>query len=313
MGFTPWQFMMLHAPCEEREEIPVGEKKAGQSVPIRNYQDTVFRMLFQEKRELLSLFNAIHGTSYDEPEKLEITTLENAVYMAMKNDISCVLDLQMDLYEHQSTPNPNMPLRDLFYVSKLLENWTKDQNLYAGQRIQLPVPKFVVFYNGESPQPERREYRLSESFARRGEEINLELVVLQLNINPGYNTEIVENCPTLLEYIQYTDRVRHYKKEQPLAEAVERAVSECIEEGILTDFLRKNKSEVIPMSIFEYDAEKHMCAVREEGREEGLEQGNRQSALRMIEAGKLSPAEIALYSDLSLEQVLELEKELQLV
>ncbi len=93
--------------------------------PIRNYRDTIFRMLFREKTELLSLFNAVHGTKYENPEELEITTLENAVYMSMKNDISCVLDMQLVLYEHQSTVNPNMPLRDLFYVSKLLEEMTR--------------------------------------------------------------------------------------------------------------------------------------------------------------------------------------------
>ncbi len=209
--------------------------------PIRNYRDTIFRMLFREKRELLSLFNAVHGMSYEDPEELEITTLENAVYMSMKNDISCVLDMQLALYEHQSTVNPNMPLRDLFYVSKLLEEVTRERDIYAGKRIVLPVPQFIVFYNGKEPQPERREFYLSESFARRPNHPNLELVVVQLNINPGCNEELMENCKTLGEYVQYTERVRQYSKELSLREAVEKAVRECIKEDILADFLRKNR------------------------------------------------------------------------
>ncbi len=209
--------------------------------PIRNYRDTIFRMLFREKKELLSLFNAIHGTTYEDPEELEITTLENAVYMSMKNDISCVLDMQLDLYEHQSTVNPNMPLRDLFYVSKLLEEMTRMRDIYAGKRIVLPVPQFIVFYNGREPQPERREFYLSESFARRPDHPNLELIVVQLNINPGFNEELMNSCKTLAEYVQYTERVRRYSQDLPLAEAVEKAVRECIEEDILADFLRKNR------------------------------------------------------------------------
>ena len=87
----------------------------------RNYKDTVFRMLFNNKEALLSLYNAINGTHYDKTDDLEIITLENAVYMAMKNDIAFILGLYMNLYEHQSTLNPNMPLRDLFYIAKQME------------------------------------------------------------------------------------------------------------------------------------------------------------------------------------------------
>lgn len=127
----------------------MGEKREGQPTANRNYRDTVFRMLFKEKKELLSLFNAVHGTSYDEPEELEITTLGNAIYMAKKNDISCVLDMQLDLYEHQSTVNLNMPLRDLFYVSKLLEKRTKDQDLYAEKRLNCQPPSLLYFIMGK--------------------------------------------------------------------------------------------------------------------------------------------------------------------
>ncbi|WP_277258111.1 hypothetical protein [Merdimonas faecis] len=69
-------------------------------------------------------------------------------------------------------------------------------------------------------------------------------------------------CRTLWEYAEYTDRVRRYAKELPIAEAVERAITECIREGILKEFLRKNRAEAKRMSIYEYDQEKHLRQVK---------------------------------------------------
>lgn len=84
----------------------------------REYKSNVFSMLFQDKHKLLELYNALNHSHYIHPEDLEIVTLKNAIYMAMKNDLAFVLDCRLMLYEHQSTPNPNLPLRDLFYVTK---------------------------------------------------------------------------------------------------------------------------------------------------------------------------------------------------
>lgn len=114
----------------------------------RNYKDTVFRMLFNDKENLLSLYNAVNGTVYADVENLEITTLENAVYMNYKNDISFVFDFRLMVYEHQSTLNPNMPLRDLIYVTKVLQGRIRNENLYSKILVRIPAPKFVVFYNG---------------------------------------------------------------------------------------------------------------------------------------------------------------------
>ena len=236
---------------------------------VRNQKDTVFRKLFEGKKELLSLYNAVNETKYNNPDDLEVNTLDNAIYMAMKNDISCVIDMRLNLYEHQSTVNPNMPLRDLFYIAKVLEKMTVAENLYAGKRIMLPAPKFVVFYNGEESQPERRVMKLSDSYLTGDEEISLELIVLQLNINAGFNLRLKESCRTLQEYMQYVDKIRHFQKTLPLEKAVDSAVKECIREGILKEFLLQNRAEVMQMSIFEYDQEAHMRMVRKEGWEDG--------------------------------------------
>lgn len=239
----------------------------------RNYKDTVFRMLFREKKNLLSLYNALNGTNYTDVDDLEITTLENAVYMNYKNDISFVFDFELLLYEHQSTCNPNMPLRDLLYVSRVLQNRIRNENLYSKSLVRIPAPRFVVFYNGTDVQPEQQTLCLSDAFEKRQEEPSLELSVTVYNINPGYNRELLEACRLLREYAQYVEHVRSYTEELPLSEAVEKAVDDCIRNGILNEFLSRNRAEAIEVSIFEYDEEKHMRSERKEWREIGREEG----------------------------------------
>ena len=243
----------------------------------RNYKDTVFRMLFQDRENLLSLYNAVNGTAYEDVDGLVITTLQDAVYMNYKNDVSFVFDFTLSIYEHQSTVNQNMPLRDLIYVSKVLQGQMKDQDIYSSRQIKLPTPKFVVFYNGTDEQPEKQTLRLSDAYEKQLEEVELELTVTVYNINYGHNQKLLEACQTLKEYAQYVAAVREYAKEMPLAEAVESAVDSCIRQGILADFLRKNRAEAIEMSIFEYDEEKHLKSEREiwlaEGTQAGIEKG----------------------------------------
>ena len=236
----------------------------------RNYKDTVFRMLFQDRENLLSLYNAVNGTVYEDVDGLVITTLQDAVYMNYKNDVSFVFDFTLSIYEHQSTVNQNMPLRDLIYVSKVLQGQMKDQDIYSSRQIKLPTPKFVVFYNGTDEQPEKQTLRLSDAYKKQLEEVELELTVTVYNINYGHNQKLLEACQTLKEYAQYVAAVREYVKEMPLAEAVESAVDSCIRQGILADFLRKNRAEAIEMSIFEYDEEKHLKSEREIWLAEGI-------------------------------------------
>ena len=119
------------------------------------YKDTLFRMLFKEKSRLLELYNAINNTNYQNPTELEVVTLENAVYMSMKNDVSCLIDMRIQLYEQQSTVNPNMPLRDLMYVCAQYEKIVIKKDMYSRRLVKLPTPKFVVFYNGIEKQSKR--------------------------------------------------------------------------------------------------------------------------------------------------------------
>lgn len=115
------------------------------SIPNRTYKATIFAMLFEDKEHLLELYNAVSGKHYTNPEMLEINTLENAIYMAMRNDISFLVDARLSLYEHQSTYSPNLPLRFLLYIPALYSSMTKDANLYGTKAIELPPPRFVIF------------------------------------------------------------------------------------------------------------------------------------------------------------------------
>ena len=243
-------------------------------------------MLYRNKKRLLSLFNAVNGTHYDNPDDLTITTLEGVLYLGMKNDVSCIIDMMMQLYEHQSTVNPNMPLRNLFYVSDLLQKYLYEEGLdiYSRKQIKIPTPKFVVFYNGDEEQPERKEIRLSKAFSANTGETNMELVVLQININKGQNEELKAACKTLQEYAEFTERAREHRKEMELEDAIRTTIDECIRDGILKDFLLKNKAEVYHMCLYEFDVELHERVLREEEREEGRLEGRREG----IREGRLA-------------------------
>lgn len=249
----------------------------------RNYKDRIFRMVFREKKALLALYNAMNETDYENEDDLKVTTLESALYLEMKNDVSFVLYDELLLYEHQSTKNPNLPLRNLFYVSDVYSELTKDLFLYGSVQVQIPEPKFVVFYNGLENMQEREVLKLSSLYAKKAEHISLELETLVLNVNIGYNKILMERCRQLSDYAQFVSEVRkRLSKKIPLSEAVNEAVEDCIQRGILAEFLSKNRAEVIKVSIYEYDEEKVKRMFKEECMKLGMEQGKQLG----IEQGK---------------------------
>ncbi len=239
----------------------------------RKYKDTVFRMLFMDRNNLLSLYNAVNGSSYEDPDALEIVTLENAVYMGMKNDLAFIVDTGLFLYEHQSTYTPNMPLRDLFYISGEYQKLVDTRSLYSSTLQKIPAPNFLVFYNGTEKKEDNWVNYLSDAYENLTGEANLELRVITLNINEGHNKELMEQCQILREYAQYVAKVREYASDYDLNAAVEKAVNYCIQNNILAEFLRKNKSEVIATSIFEYDKEEEEKKLRKAEYEAGMKAG----------------------------------------
>lgn len=270
-------------------------KHDNRSLPAnRNYKDTIFRWLFSDKNNLLSLYNAIAGAHYQNPEALNIVTLENAVYMGMKNDLAFVLETGLYLYEHQSTYNPNIPLRDLFYIASEYQSLINQRALYSSTLQTIPTPKFLVFYNGTDENiPDRLELRLSDAYENYSENPDLELKVTMLNINSDHNFELLKNCHVLWEYSQYVTRVRKYATMMSLNDAVNLAITECIQEGILTEFLSHNRAEVLKVSIFEYDKEKEEKLIRKAEFDYGKAMGLADGVISLLEEkGRLSEDQI---------------------
>ena len=273
----------------------------------RNYKDTVFRMLFSDRKNLLSLYNAVNQSNYKNPEDLEIVTLENAIYMGIKNDLAFIMDTNLYLYEHQSTYNPNMPLRDLFYICSEYQKLVDKKSLFSSTLQKIPAPNFIEFYNGSTVISDCTELRLSSAFECLTGEPKLELIVTVLNVNEGHNADLMQHCSMLKEYAQYVARVRHYASDMPLNQAVKRAVDECIREGILAEFLARNRNEVISMSIFEYDKESEEQKLRKAEYEYGFAEGEKHAAIeiakRMLKTNNFSLEEIAAFSGVSLDDV----------
>lgn len=237
----------------------------------RLYKDRLFHMLFSDKAALLSLYNALNGTDYDNPNDLTITTLENAIYMGMHNDVSCILFSEINLYEQQASLCPNIALRSLLYIADTLRGLTVDNDIYSSTIIPLPTPHFVTFYNGVDPMNEDEMIlKLSDAYEVSTDQPELELTVRVLNINPGHNEVLLESCAILKQYMQFVTKVREcidiltaktsgtpLPYMDRLRVAISEAVDYCITQGILGDFLKKHRSEVIAVTLYEYSEEEH--------------------------------------------------------
>lgn len=278
----------------------------------RKYKDELFRMVFRDKRHLLELYNAVNGTGYQNPDELEITTLGDVIYMAMKNDLSFMIGSVMNLYEHQSTFNPNMPIRGLMYFARLYEAYISRNgfNIYGKTLVCLPAPQYIVFYNGRKEQPDEIRLRLSEAFAKtKGQEPALECCVRMLNINLGHNKQLMQGCRRLWEYAVFIGKANeNLGKGQMVETAVNRAVDSCIRQGILEDVLVKSRNEVLEMLLTEFDVKKHLKNTYEEGRTEGLQQGRKQIVIlnqKLVEEGRLEDLVRASMDDAYREKLLQ--------
>ena len=229
-------------------------------------------MIFNNKEDLLQLYNAINHTDYQNVDDLEVNTLDDVLYLSMKNDVSFLVGGTMNLYEHQSTFNPNMPLRGVFYFGKLYQGYVAKNGLdiYGEKRLRLPKPKYIVFYNGTKDEPDSMELKLSDCFETPdGETPCLECTATMLNINYGHNQELMRQCRRLEEYAIFVRCVReHMQSEDTMEDAVSKAMDTCIRQDVLTDFLRKHRAEVLEMILTTYNKELHEKTLRREGRDE---------------------------------------------
>ena len=245
--------------------------------PKRQTKDIVFRLVFGNDRQaLLQLYNVLHGTGYTDPHELQIVTLDNAIYISRKNDLAFLLAGSINMYEHQSTLNPNMPVRFLIYLAQeyqlLVES--NDKSLYGSELIPLPTPQCIVFYNGTTDTPDEYELRLSSAFSNQDVEPAVEVMVKVININYGHNEHLMQGCGMLSQYAQFVAVTREYaNKYDNREEAMNAAIEYCIGHGILEDILRKHRSQVLGSLLEEFDEKKYARTLREEGYEAGRTDG----------------------------------------
>ena len=273
----------------------------------RNYKDSIFRRLFNDKRELLALYNALTGKSYPAGTEIEIVTLDNAVFKDRKNDVAFVIDRKfINLTEHQSTLSPNMPLRFLEYIAREYRKLYFSEAIYSEMPIKLPTPEFYVLYNGTKDAPLEHTLKLSDTFIGECDTISLELVVKVVNVNYEKGSEVLEKCRTLKEYSLFIHKVRGFMEEcKDLDMAIEAAIRECIREGVLAEFLKKNRGDV--MSFVELWLTQEECeAIREK---DGYNRGRAEEKLAIAKSFKDDGVPlniIAKNTGLTLEEVDEL-------
>lgn len=284
---------------KQRKKKKKRSRKYGGRAERKQVQQTVkdrlFRYLFERDRNaLLDLYNALNGTDYQDALQLEIVTIESAVYVVMKNDLAYILSGTLNLYEHQSTYSPNLPVRFLIYLAQEYQMVIEkaERSLYGTGQITLPTPQCIVFYNGMKEMPEKRTLKLSEAFENKKVRADVELNVHMLNINYGHNKQLMDKCKVLEGYSMLVAVTRNYMAaEKDIQTALNKSIDYCIEKGILKEILLRNRAEVLGMLLEEFDAEKYERTLRgegwENGREEGRKEGKEEGELKINRLGTL--------------------------
>ncbi|MDR0518337.1 MAG: Rpn family recombination-promoting nuclease/putative transposase [Fibromonadaceae bacterium] len=246
----------------------------------RKYKDSVFVSLFSDKKRLLELYNAIEGTSYKDPNVININTLEGVLFPDRQNDISFTIgDKLVVLIEHQSSINENMPLRFLIYISKVYEKIIDSDNIYKRDLIKIPRPEFIVLYNGTDKYPKEKILKLSTAFEQAGTKKSpeLELTVRVLNINKGLNPKLEQKSKNLAGYSEFVAKSREFQKQgYSLKESIKEAVLYCINKGILQDYLRKHSSEVVNMLYTEFKLKDARAVWEKEAEARGMAKASKE-------------------------------------
>ena len=287
----------------------------------REHKDRLFKYIFgnaDHKEFTLELYNAINGTSYTDTDMLQIENLENVVYMSMVNDLSFLIADSMNLYEQQSTYNPNMPIRMLCYAGRLYSQYFERNNLknrlYSSNILKIPCPNLIVFYNGERKKKEETILKLSDAFDNKEAKSDIEVNVRMININYGSSSKILDKCRPLSDYSLFVSYVRQsVKAGLSITESVDRAVKALDEDSNVRKLIEVNKAGVADMFLTEYDEQGVMDVIREDGIAEGRAEGRAEGeytkavsiAKAMLEDG-IPLEKVSQYSSISVEELKKL-------
>lgn len=261
----------------------------------REYKSDVFSMLLENKKYALEVYNALNDSNYQDPEEVKMIKLEKGVSLSIRNDASFVIDMNISFFEHQSTYNPNMPLRSMIYYVNALEDWIQENeiDIFSRKKIRISTPHFVVFYNGAEKRPEYEEMNLSQLFANTVEKPDIEVRCKVYNINPNNNQELKKKSEVLHGYTFFVEKVRYYKNRGiPLDDSVDRAIADCIGNHILEDFFLSRKDEVKKMTHLDYTWEKREKMIRKEEYEQGGQDRDKKLISKWMQKGR-TVAEIA--------------------
>ena len=297
----------------------------------RSHKDSLFVDYFSKDREwkqhFLSLYNALHGTNLQVADTtLERVNIDQVLYKSYYNDIAVLVDGQFILMiEHQSTVNPNMPLRLLEYIARIYGNTVDSRTKFSRHLVPLARPEFIVFYTGNQKLPPESYLYLSDSFPNQppNADLTLELKVKVCTIRSESPSPVVHSCPDLEQYVQFLELVEEAKAADR-TEPLKWAIQEAVHRNILRDYLERKGGEILSILMTEYDYATDMAVQKEEayedglfaGREEGisigLERGAYQSKLEMarslLDYGD-APEKVALCTGLPLELVQQLAQE----
>ena len=257
------------------------------SIVNREHKNSVFSALFNTPEALRELYSAVAGVDIPPDAPVVINTLSDALYMRQINDVSFTVNNKLVvLIEHQSTINENVPVRLLMYIARVYEKIIDREKLYQKKAEKIPVPDFIVLYNGKAPCPDHQELRLSAAFKNvkgLSPELPLELVVNVYNINHGRNPQILEKSETLNNYSIFMDKINEYKRKLPLEEAMESAIKYCIERRVLKQFLEEHGAEVINMLFGDISYERIAEIRAEEAAEEAYEEAYEEACVNTRE------------------------------
>ena len=270
----------------------------------REIKNSVFVDLFYADESAeendISLFNALHDKPLPEGTVIRKFKIDTTMYMNFQNDISFNAGGNVFVFgEHQSTINSNMPLRSLMYIGRAYEQIVPTRSRYKKDLVPLPTPEFYTFYNGEEDWGNEMEIelKLSDAFIVKNGQPMLELKVKVINIRSDKKHEILDKCPVLREYSEFIETVQKYRN-MDVESPYKKAILECMERGILADYLKRKGSEVVNMLTAEYDYETDIEVQREEafangkelgkimGEKSGLEKGRAIGEKSGIEKGK---------------------------
>ena len=242
----------------------------------RNYKDSIFRKLFNNKAAIIDLYNALSGSDYPPDTYVKIVTLDNVIFGDRKNDLAFMIENRfIILIEMQSTVNPNMPLRFLVYIAKEFEKLFFSQQIYSSTLVKIPTPEIYVFYDGAKDIPLESELKLSDAFIAKCDKLYLELNVRVINVNYEKGAELLEKCRLLSDYSQLVHIAKmNYQRTHDLDTAVSEAVTECMEKGILRNFLKENGGEIMSF-LYDMLTKEEMEEIREhDGYVRGLKEGH---------------------------------------